>query len=74
MRAVDLALPRGGGPGEGQKKPPADGRGFGVGYSSLLFASKATFVARGFAPGSAPKSCRVFAASAFQPASAHGGF
>ena len=31
--------------------------GLGVGYSSLLFASKATFVAR-VSPGSAPKSCR----------------
>ena len=58
MLGAELALPRGGGPGEGQKKPPADGRGFGVGYLSLLFASRATVVARGFAPGSARKSCR----------------
>ena len=73
MQAADLALSKGGGLGEGQKKPPADGRGFGVGYLSLLFASRATFVAW-VPPGSAPKSCRVSAASAFQPASAHGGF
>lgn len=29
VQPVDLALPRGGGPGEGRKKPPTDGRGFG---------------------------------------------
>ena len=62
MLGAELALPRGGGPGEGQKKPPADGRGFGVGYLSLLFASRATFVAW-VPPGTAPKSCLGFSAS-----------
>lgn len=34
MQARDPALPRGGGPGEGQKKPPADGGGFVSGFWS----------------------------------------
>ena len=43
--------------GRAEKNPQPMTGGLGVGYSSLLFASKATFVAR-VSPGSAPKSCR----------------
>ena len=82
MQAADLALPRGGGPGEGQKKPLADGQGFGSRLLEPVVCLEGYFCWLGF-PRFCSEELPFSRHRLFQPAgsswsriqqSAHGGF